>query len=117
MLDRFRRARKTVLFTLAVFCGAGLQSQYAYSDIVSTEALIADLRQESLKSTLDSALNRADVIDLLAEHGVSRDQAAARVAALTDAEAQQLAAHFDQLPAGGDVALLLVIIILILLLR
>ena len=117
MLDRFRQARKTVLFSLTIFCWAGLQSQYAHSDIVSTDALMEELRQDSLKTTLDEALNRADVIALLEQHGVDRAQAQARVDALTDAEAQQLAAHFDQLPAGGSVTLLLVVIILVLLLR
>jgi hypothetical protein len=33
---------------------------------------------------------------------VSIEQAKARIAALTDAEAAQLAAQIDSLPAGGD---------------
>jgi hypothetical protein len=38
----------------------------------------------------------------LQAHGVSIEQAKARIAALTDAEAAQLAAQIDSLPAGGD---------------
>ena len=38
----------------------------------------------------------------LQAHGVTVEQAKARVAALSDAEAAQLAAQIDSLPAGGD---------------
>jgi hypothetical protein len=47
-------------------------------------------------------LERADVQQQLQAHGVTLEQAKARVAALTDAEAAQLAAQIDSLPAGGD---------------
>lgn len=117
MLHRFRQARKSVWLTLALFTWSGLHSQFAYGDIVTTEILIRDIEEASLKSTLSSALDRTDVVALLEEHGVSKEQAQARVSAMTDAEAKQLAAKFDELPAGGNVTLLLVIIILILLLR
>lgn len=43
----------------------------------------------------------------LAAHGVSRDEAAARVAALTDEEVAALAGRVDQLPAGGDAGVVL----------
>ena len=47
-------------------------------------------------------LARPDVQSQLAARGVSLEQAKARVAALSDAEAAQLAAQIDSLPAGGD---------------
>ena len=47
-------------------------------------------------------LERADVQQQLQAHGVTVEQAKARVAALSDAEAAQLAAQIDSLPAGGD---------------
>jgi hypothetical protein len=48
-------------------------------------------------------LDREDVAAELASQGISKDQAKARVAALTDAEAASLAGQIDQLPAGGFV--------------
>lgn len=46
-------------------------------------------------------LDRADVQGQLLARGVDPQDAKARVAALTDAEAAELAARIDELPAGG----------------
>lgn len=46
-------------------------------------------------------LERADVQEQLRARGVDPTEAAARAAALTDAEAAQLVSNIDQLPAGG----------------
>jgi hypothetical protein len=54
------------------------------------------------RTQLYSVLERADVQQQLRAHGLSPEQAKARVAAMTDAEAAQLAAQIDSLPAGGD---------------
>jgi hypothetical protein len=56
----------------------------------------------------------------LQAYGVSREQAKARVAALSDAEAAQLLAQIESLPAGGDLggalisAVLIVFLVLLL---
>lgn len=117
MLSSFRSARKCVHMTLVFFFLSVLHSQAVQADIVTTDALLHEVRADNLKQELSSALDRDDVLDLLQSHGVSAEQAQERVAAMTDAEAAQLAAQFDDLPAGGTVALLLVVIILVLLLR
>jgi hypothetical protein len=46
-------------------------------------------------------LTRADVQSVLVAHGVSVDDAMARVAALSEEELLTLEQEFDQLPAGG----------------
>jgi hypothetical protein len=63
-----------------------------------------------------AALDRADVSAALVERGVSLDQARARVRALTDAEAQQLAAEIDKAPAGASelIGTLILIFVLVL---
>ena len=60
-------------------------------------------------------MNRADVAAALQARGVSVDAARERVAALTDAEAAQVAAQIDQAPAGGDALGVIVTIFVILL--
>jgi len=64
-----------------------------------------------------AALERDDVRAQLAARGVSLGEAQARVAALTDAEAAELAARIDALPAGGvdilGVALVVFLVLLI----
>jgi hypothetical protein len=49
-------------------------------------------------------LDRAEVQAQLQAFGLSVEQAKSRVAALSDAEAAQLAAQIESLPAGGDAA-------------
>jgi hypothetical protein len=68
------------------------------------------------RAQLEQALQRADVIAALQARGVSVEAARARVAALTDAEAAQVAAQIDQAPAGGDVLGTIVFIFVLLLL-
>jgi hypothetical protein len=48
-----------------------------------------------------SVLDRAEVRAQLAARGVSPSDVKARVAALTDEEAAELASRMDELPAGG----------------
>jgi len=72
------------------------------------------------RTALYGVLERADVQIQLQTHGVSVEQAKARVAALSDAEAAQLMAQIESLPAGGDGggaligALLIVFLVLLL---
>ncbi len=54
------------------------------------------------KARIVGVLERGDVRTQLASLGVDPADAKARVAALTDEEATQLAARLDSLPAGGD---------------
>jgi hypothetical protein len=51
---------------------------------------------------VDQFLERADVQARLQAYGVSPADVKARVAALTDQEAADLAARIDSLPAGGE---------------
>jgi hypothetical protein len=69
------------------------------------------------RARIAAALEREEVRAQLAVHGVSQAQAQARVAALTDAEAAQLAGAVDALPAGGiDILGLALVVFLVLLL-
>lgn len=56
------------------------------------------------KARIGAFLDRSDVREQLRARGVDAADAKARVAALSDEEAQQLAQRIDQLPAGGDAA-------------
>ncbi len=117
-MQRFTRPpRKFVALVLSVFLISGLTAKSAHADIVSTELLVSQEQAQQMRDRLSASLAQADVIERLQSHGVDPIQAANRVAALSTAELQVLAAQFDELPAGGDVTLLLVVIILILLLR
>jgi len=80
-----------------------------HAGMVTTEGL---LERERIVTILD----RADVQAQLQAHGVSPAEVKARVAAMTDAEAAELAARIDELPAGGASILGVILIVFLVLL-
>ena len=108
MTGRFRR----VMAGLLIVCMGGLSAPVpALAGIVSTDTVVAGAERERLAGMLD----RSEVRERLRALGVDPANAKARVAALSDAEAAQLAAQLDELPAGGDILWAAVLIFLVLL--
>lgn len=70
----------------------------AQAGMLPTAAGVANPAKERIIGLLE----RSDVRAQLATLGVNPADAKARVAALTDDEAAQLAARMDSMPAGGD---------------
>lgn len=91
----------------AVVGGAG-----APLPLIGAEQVVA---AQSGRALLEQTLQRSDVVAALQARGVSPEAARARVAALTDDEAAQVAAQIDQAPAGGDVLGTIVFIFVLLL--
>lgn len=98
---------------LVVALSAGALPPQALAEVVATDAVVA----ASARDRVALALSRAEVQQRLAAYGVDRAQAQARVDALSDDEAAQLAERLDALPAGGDgiVGTILFVFILLLL--
>jgi len=108
MTVRFRR----VMAGLLIVCMGGLTAPLpALAGIVGTDTVVAGVERERLASLLE----RSDVRARLELLGVDATDAKARVAALSDAEAAQLAAQMDELPAGGDLLGAAVLVFLVLL--
>lgn len=83
--------------------------------LVSTQSALQADTAASDRERINDALARADVQDQLLAQGVSVDQVKDRVAALSDAEAREMADRLDAMPAGAGVvgALFAVFIILL----
>ena len=81
----------------------------AHAGMVATETLLDRERIATL-------LERAEVRAQLQAYGVNPAEVKARVAALTDAEAAELAVKIDQLPAGGASVLGVILIVFLVLL-
>lgn len=108
MTIRFRR----VMAGLLIVCMGGLTAPLpALAGIVGTDTVVAGVERERLASLLE----RSDVRARLESLGVDATDAKARVAALSDTEAAQLAAQMDELPAGGDLLGAAVLVFLVLL--
>ncbi|SDN88106.1 PA2779 family protein [Vreelandella arcis] len=85
------------------------------TDLVSTQSVLANDSGLADRERIHQLLNRADIQDELVKQGVDLDEVEARVAALSDAEAQQMANQLEELPAGAGVigALFAVFVILL----
>jgi len=95
---------RTIARVLIVsLCTLGVPIPSAQAELVATDR-IETTRQgsPSARELLGSLFDRADVRAALERHGVSVDDAKARVNALSDEEVERLAARFDSLPAAGS---------------
>jgi hypothetical protein len=112
---------RTVARVLVVsLCTLGLPIPAAQAELVATDRVEATQQaQLQARELLASLFDRADVRATLERHGVSPDEARARVNALSDDEVERLAARFDSLPAAGsglETALVLGVLVFVILL-
>jgi hypothetical protein len=103
-----------VVALLGAFSFVGF-TQTVQAAMIGTEQVHAANNAAQDRARVAAALDRPDVINQLEKLGVSPADAQARVAALTDEEAAQLAGKVDSLPADGDVLGVLVFIFVLLL--
>ncbi len=106
-LTSFRR----FVASLLILCVSATGTLPAYAGIVGTETVVAGAQHGKLAAVVQ----RADVQARLQAMGADPREVEARVAALSDEEAAQLAARLDELPAGGDVLGVVLIVFLVLL--
>lgn len=99
---------------LTVFSFAGF-TQSVQAAMIGTEQVHGATIAQQNQAKIAAALDRPEVLAELEKMGVTKADAQARVAALTDTEAATLANQIDSLPAGGDVvgALLLIFVVLL----
>ncbi|HEX2198045.1 MAG TPA: PA2779 family protein [Burkholderiales bacterium] len=108
MIAKFRRLVASLL--VLSIAGLGLPLP-VHAGMVGTGAAVASAERERIATFLE----REDVRQQLQAQGVRPADVTARVAALTDEEAAQLAAHMDSMPAGGVLGLILVVFLVLLL--
>ncbi|MDD2928337.1 MAG: PA2779 family protein [Sideroxydans sp.] len=87
----------------------------ASASMVQTDVVVDHALAEQGRAKIMALVNRDDVRAQLEARGVTSEQAQARVDALTDDEALQIAGKIDQLPAGGDIIGTAVFVFLVLL--
>ena len=117
------RLKRTIAMTAA--CSVLFASTWSpvQAAVISTDEIAAAqtlahaaMDAATARARIDATLARADLQLALQERGVDIAQIHARVAAMTDAEAVQLAHQIDQAPAGAsDIlgALLFIFIVLL----
>ena len=94
------RAIVTVLVPALFVC---FTAQSTVAAMVATERVVAGADPAvAARARVATFLDRNDVVEILERWDVDSGEAKARVAALTDAEAADLAARLDSMPAGGS---------------
>lgn len=83
--------------------------------LVGTERALAATQQANRAERVAAFLDREEVARELARHGVTPEQARARVAALSEEELARLATEIDELPAGAGVLEVIGIVFVVLL--
>lgn len=116
----FRQVRFYIAFPLAVFMAVlSAPLGVASAALVSTDSAIETVAADDARERVIAFMAREDVRQQLQAAGVAPDEASMRVAGLSDAEVQQIAARIDELPAGqsavGSIVGALVLIFLVLL--
>ena len=106
MISKFQRAMASLL--IVCVCGISVPLP-ALAAMIETQSIAASSNRDRLASVLD----RADIVAQLEHYGVDSADVKARVAALTDDEAAQLAGKMDNLPAGGLLELILIVFLVL----
>jgi hypothetical protein len=76
----------------------------ALAGMIATDDALAAASAQADRNAVTNALGRSDVSRQLQSQGVDPEAVRARVAAMTDAEAHELAGQIGTAPAGGDVS-------------
>lgn len=99
----YRRPRRgTVAVVTFAFSMTVIPLGPVNAGMIPTDRVIQQERISADRERVAAFIGREDVREELQKYGVKPAEAAARVAALSDAEIRQLAAKFDVLPAGQD---------------
>jgi hypothetical protein len=120
-MQGLRQLRRGVALVLAVVMFViSMPLGVAQAALVSTEEVLAAAGDAAAdRARVLAFLERAEVREQIAALGVDPTEAAARVAALSDAQVREIAGQLEQLPAGqsavGAVVGAILIIFLILL--
>ena len=110
-MKRIYRIARPVSLVLAVyvFMISG-PHQAAMAALVGTETVLDGTRVQNARELVRNLMAREEIQAALAQQGIDPQEARARAAALSDAEAVRLADTIDSLPAGGDVGALGIVV-------
>jgi hypothetical protein len=119
-MQGLRQLRRCVALVLAVVMFVvSMPLGAAQAALIRTQELLAAGDGAADRARVLAFLDRAEVREQIAALGVDPNEAAARVAALSDAQLREIAGELDELPAGqsavGAVVGAILIIFLVLL--
>lgn len=99
MIRKLKQLFVYVLATSFLFVGF---TQSVQAAMISTEQVVSTVNAQQERAKFVMTLDRPEVQAQLERFGISQSDAAARIAALTDAEVASMSHQIDSLPAGGN---------------
>jgi hypothetical protein len=81
--------------------------------VVSSEQILASQQHHYNKQQVLSFLDTAEVQQKLVQLGVSQEEAAQRIANMTDAELTALNSQLHEMPAGGVVGTIITVLVVV----
>jgi hypothetical protein len=102
-VDMFKKIKRLFIYALVSAFTFVSFTQPVHAAMIGTDQVMSSETIRLNQDKLAGALDRPDVVAQLERFGVSKADAQARVAALSDAEVAGLANQVDSLPAGGSV--------------
>ena len=106
--------RPVALIVTTAVLSMSLYIPAAQAAMVTTDQVMGVADTTAARTLLETTIMRVEVQQALLAQGVNPQDIQARVAALSDSEAAQMASQLDELPAGGDGLGLIVMVFLIL---
>ena len=106
--------RPVALVAATAILSISLYTPAVQASMVTTDQVMGVAETTAARTLLETTIMRVDVQQALLAQGVNPQDVQARVAALSDSEAAQMASQLDELPAGGDGLGLIVMVFLIL---
>ena len=103
-----------ISFVVVSFTFVGF-TQSVQAAMIGTEQAVAVHDAQKNREKVAAALNRPDVAAELERMGVAKNEAQARVDAMSDTEVADLAGRVDSMPAGGDIVGAIVFVFVLLL--
>lgn len=88
-------------------------AETAATSMIPTSVVVSDLNKAEAQANVENFLKRDDVRQQLMKNGISPEEAATRVAALSPAEMNDLSSQMEQARAGGDILITILVVILI----
>src|SRR5947208_10307824 len=107
-----RPARPLSCLLVVALLGAMIPYRPARAELVVTDSVITPARRpESDRARVRALLDRREVEAQLEGYGISAEEAAARVEALTDREIALITDRLNEVPAGGDAGILTLLVL------
>jgi hypothetical protein len=102
----------SLVLAIYVFMVSG-PHQAAMAALVGTETVMDAARVQNARELVRNLMAREDIQAALVDRGIDPQEARARAAALSDAEAVRLADTIENLPAGGSSAFGIIVVTLL----